>query len=95
MSERPADPGLPAPRAAAELTFDAAIAELQEIVGRLETGGIPLERSIELYERGVALHERCELLLGDAELRVRRLVERAGGALESVGIEPGTDDPSA
>lgn len=78
---------------AAELSFDAALAELQEIVGRLEAGGIPLEESIALYERGVALHERCELLLGDAELRVRRLVERAGGTLDAVGVEPEAEEP--
>jgi exodeoxyribonuclease VII small subunit len=68
------------PRADAEtLPFDQALAELQETVHRLEQGGLPLEEAIALYERGVALHERCARLLGDAELRVQRLVERGGG----------------
>ncbi len=66
------------------LPFDEALAELQRTVARLEAGGQPLEEAIELYERGVALHERCARLLADAELRVRRLVERAGGALEEI-----------
>lgn len=66
------------------LAFDDALAELQRTVALLEAGGQPLEESIALYERGVALHERCARLLADAELRVRRLVERAGGALEAV-----------
>ena len=68
------------------LAFDEALAELQRTVAELETGGQPLETTIALYERGVALHERCSSLLADAELRVRRLVERAGGALQAVEV---------
>jgi exodeoxyribonuclease VII small subunit len=57
-------------------------------VAELEAGGQPLERSIALYERGVALHERCAALLADAELRVKQLVSRAGGALEAIDVRP-------
>jgi exodeoxyribonuclease VII small subunit len=74
------------------LTFDEALAELQRTVTELEAGGQPLEASIALYERGVALHERCASLLADAELRVKRLVERAGGAIEALEQEP-TEGP--
>ena len=63
------------------LTFDAALAELEQTVAELEAGGIPLEQMIARYERGVALEQRCEQLLADAELRIRRLVEGARGAL--------------
>jgi exodeoxyribonuclease VII small subunit len=70
--------------AIAGLTFDAALEELQATVAQLEAGGQPLEEAIVLYERGVALHEHCARLLTDAELRVKRLVERAGGALETI-----------
>jgi exodeoxyribonuclease VII small subunit len=69
------------PDAIEELAFDAALAELERTVAELEAGGLPLERTLALYERGVALQGRCERLLGDAELRVRRLVEGARGAL--------------
>jgi exodeoxyribonuclease VII small subunit len=72
----------------ATLSFDMALAELQRVVAELEAGGQPLERSIALYERGVALHERCAALLADAELRVKQLVGRAGGALEAVDVRP-------
>jgi len=75
-------------RSIAELTFDDALAELQRTVAELEAGGQPLERSIALYERGVALHERCAALLGEAELKVRQLVTRAGGALEAIEVKP-------
>ncbi len=75
-------PGVGADPSAAEvssLTFDDALAELQVIVAALEEGGLPLERTLELYERGVLLHERCARLLGDAEMRVRRLVDGTSG----------------
>ena len=73
-----------------ELTFDAALAELERTVAELEAGGLPLERTVELYERGVALERRCEQLLADAELRVRRLVDAARGAVETaeLRVEP-------
>lgn len=82
------------PSGAAEigaLPFDAALAELQEVVGRLEAGGLPLEESIALYERGVALHDHCARLLTDAELRVQRLVEQAGGTLRALDFDPDAD----
>jgi len=71
-----------------ELTFDAALAELERAVAELEAGGLPLERTIALYERGVALEQRCERLLEDAELRVRRLVDAARGAVETAEFRP-------
>ena len=70
------------------LSFDDALAELQRTVAELEAGGLPLERSIALYERGVALHERCARLLAEAELTVKQLVTRAGGALEAIDVAP-------
>ncbi len=70
------------------LSFDDALAALQRVVADLETGGLPLERSIALYERGVALHERCATLLSDAELKVQQLVTRAGGALGTIDVRP-------
>jgi exodeoxyribonuclease VII small subunit len=70
------------------LPFDKALAELQAVVGRLEAGGLQLEESIALYERGVALHDHCSMLLTGAELRVQRLVEGAGGSLRTIDLRP-------
>jgi exodeoxyribonuclease VII small subunit len=61
------------------LPFDKALDELKLVVARLEEGGLPLEESIALYERGAALHAHCGRLLDSAELRVQRLVDGAGG----------------
>lgn len=65
--------------AVTSLSFDEALVELQRTVTALEEGGLPLEGTIDLYERGVALHERCATLLGEAELRIRRLADDPGG----------------
>ena len=80
------------PDALEAMAFDAALAELQQVVARLEQGGLPLEESIALYERGVALHDHCARLLSDAELRVQKLVESAGGALRAIDLTPDDAD---
>lgn len=70
------------------LSFDDALADLQRTVSELESGGQPLEASIALYERGVALQARCERLLGEAELKVQQLMAQAGGALTARDVRP-------
>jgi exodeoxyribonuclease VII small subunit len=74
------------------LGFDAALAEFQRVVATLEVGGQPLEEALALYERGVALQAHLDRLLGDAELRVRRLVERTGGRVDTVEHRDDADD---
>ena len=56
------------------LSFEKALAELEQIVARLEKGDVPLEDSIALYERGEALKKRCEQVLKSAEARVEKIV---------------------
>jgi exodeoxyribonuclease VII small subunit len=91
--EAPTMPATPDAEAGIDrLAFDQALTELQSVVGRLEAGGLPLESSIELYERGVALHAHCARLLTQAERRVQRLVEGAGGRLAVLDLRP--DDES-
>ena len=76
----------------AELTFDKALDELRDVVAKLEEGGLPLEESIALYERGAALHEHCGTLLDAAELRVQRLVDGGGGAPRVMDLRPEDGD---
>jgi len=56
--------------------FEAAIAELEGIVKKLEEGDLPLEKSLELYERGVQLSRFCHARLEEAEHRIEVLDER-------------------
>ena len=74
-----------APTPADQLSFDEALAELQRTITELETGNLPLERTLALHERGAALLERCETLLRSAELRMRQLVAK-GSTLETVDV---------
>jgi exodeoxyribonuclease VII small subunit len=66
----------PAPASAppvAALSFEAAMAELETIVRRLEGGDVNLEESVTLYERGQALRQHCEARLKAAELRIEQV----------------------
>lgn len=56
--------------------FETAIAELERIVQTLEEGELPLERALELYERGVQLSRYCHARLEDAERRIEVLDDR-------------------
>lgn len=56
--------------------FEAAIAELEGIVKKLEEGDLALEASLKLYERGVHLSRFCHARLEDAERRIEVLNER-------------------
>ena len=60
------------------LTFEKALAELEQIVQKLERGDVPLEESVTIYERGEALKRRCEELLRQAEARVEKITLDAG-----------------
>lgn len=64
----------------ADLSFEAAMAELEHVVGRLEQGDVPLEDSIKLYERGAELKRRCEEKLKEAEEKVSQITLNADGA---------------
>ena len=67
------------------MTFEAALAELEGIVQRLEGGKAPLAESIAIYERGEALKSHCEGLLKAAEARIEKITLRGG---KPVGTEP-------
>ncbi len=54
----------------AEMSFEEAMRALEEVVGKLERGDVPLEESITLYERGAELKKRCETKLKEAEEKV-------------------------
>ena len=62
-----------------ELSFEQAMAELEQVVGRLERGDVALDESITLYERGAALKKRCEAKLKEAEEKVAAITLDAEG----------------
>jgi exodeoxyribonuclease VII small subunit len=68
----------------AEMPFEDALAELEEIVDHLEKGAVALDESIRLYERGEALKKRCDELLKHAEMRIEKITLSADGAIKGV-----------
>jgi exodeoxyribonuclease VII small subunit len=70
--------------------FEAAIAELESIVKKLEEGDLALEASLELYERGVQLARFCHARLEDAERRIEIVNER--GEVRPAPAALGLDD---
>lgn len=76
MSEMPAD--------IKEMTFEAAMSALEQIVSKLEGGQAPLDDSIDLYTRGTLLKKHCEDKLASAQSRIEKLTLNAG---EPTGTE--------
>jgi exodeoxyribonuclease VII small subunit len=56
-----------------DLSFEEAYEELQQVITQLESGELPLDKSVTLFERGQKLSARCQHLLDTAELRIQRL----------------------
>lgn len=68
------------------LSFEAALKELEAIVGRLESGDTPLEDAIALYERGSELRRRCADRLDAAQVRIEAIRVAADGT--AAGTKP-------
>jgi exodeoxyribonuclease VII small subunit len=60
------------------LSFEASLDELEKVVKELEAGDLPLERSLELFEKGMVLSDTCRKQLEEAETRVEVLIRKEG-----------------
>jgi len=67
-----------------EMSFEVALAELENIVSKLESGQAPLQESIAIYERGEALKTHCDKLLKTAEAKIEKIT------LSKEGLPTGT-----
>jgi len=56
-----------------ERSYEEIVAALEHVLTELESGGLPLDKAVDAYERGVALSERAQKLLTEAELRIDTL----------------------
>jgi len=71
------------------LSFEEALKQLETIVRELEQGNVPLERSIEMYERGDALRKHCDTLLKSAEAKVEKIqLDQNGAAGGTTELDP-------
>lgn len=76
----------PIPADIEKMSFEEALAALEEIVGKLESGEVSLEESIDIYTRGTFLKRHCQDKLGSAQARIEKI--RLSEAGEPVGTEP-------
>ncbi len=70
-----------------DIKFEDALQRLEEIVDRLETGELPLEDSLKVFEEGVALARRCSKYLEEAEKRIELLTKDETGLLKTEPFE--------
>jgi exodeoxyribonuclease VII small subunit len=83
------------PAGKSEPSFESALARLEAIVERLESGDLPLEEALAAFEEGVALSRRCTAELEAAERRIEILVGVTGGVPATVPFEPAAvEDPA-
>lgn len=68
------------------LSFEEAFDRLQEAIGQLERGGLPLGASIAAFERGMALAGHCAEILEAAQLRVTRIIESPDTGLDQAAF---------
>ncbi len=71
------------------LSFEDALRGLEDVVRRLESGEVPLDDSITLYERGEALRKHCQTRLDAAQARIERIVSGPDGV--ATGTQPFDD----
>lgn len=76
----------PLPADISRLSFEDALAALEDIVRKLEGGKVKLDEAVDAYERGVALRQHCEARLNEARQRVEKI--SVGGDGRPVGAAP-------
>ena len=76
-----------------KLSFEDAMNELESIASQLETGDSPLEKSIELFERGNRLKRHCQKILEAAEEKVEQITVGESGT--AIGASPFKADSGA
>ena len=69
-----------------QMSFEDALKALEDVVRRLESGEVPLDESIDLYERGETLRKHCQARLDAAQERIEKIV--AGPDGKAIGTEP-------
>lgn len=62
-----------------KMTFEEAMNALEELVNRLEAGGIDLDESLEIYEKAVTLRNHCKKILEDGQRRIQKIMETPEG----------------
>ncbi|WP_379546948.1 exodeoxyribonuclease VII small subunit [Qipengyuania sp. DSG2-2] len=74
-----------------DMTFEQALAALEQVVRQLESGDVPLDESINLYSRGEELRKACQARLDAAQARIEAIVQDGDG--KATGTRPFDSEP--
>jgi exodeoxyribonuclease VII small subunit len=86
MAAKPDPVSDPIPGDIRKMAFEEALAALEQIVAKLESGEVTLEESIDIYTRGTHLKRHCQEKLKDAQARIEKITVSDDGAV--TGTEP-------
>lgn len=88
MTDQASPSGETAPQSYEQVSFEQALRALEDIVRRLESGEVPLDASITLYEEGERLRKLCQARLDAAQARIERIVAAPDGAITTQPFDP-------
>ncbi len=65
-----------------EMSFEESITALEEMVKKLENGGLDLDQSLKIYEDAIALREHCKKILEESDRKVQKIMETSNGIVK-------------
>ena len=75
------------PKAIEKMSFESALAELEEIGRKIDTGQEDLANAVESFERGVLLKKHCESMLKNAKLKIEKITNATDTELQTVEVD--------
>ncbi len=75
------------PKSIEKISFEDALAELEEIVRKIDTGQENLADAVDSFERGVLLKKHCEKMLKDAKLKIEKITSSSEGAIKTTEVD--------
>ena len=70
-----------------KISFEEALAELEEIVRKIDTGQESLANAVDSFERGVLLKKHCEKMLKDAKMKIEKITSSSDGILKTTDVD--------
>ncbi len=75
------------PKSIEKISFEDALAELEEIVRKIDTGQENLADAVDSFERGVLLKKHCEKMLKDAKLKIEKITSSSEGKINTTEVD--------
>lgn len=75
------------PKSIEKISFESALAELEDIVRKIDTGQENLADAVDSFERGVLLKKHCEKMLKDAKLKIEKITSSSEGEIKTTEVD--------